>query len=104
MKLTESRKAMIARHTQEIEREVDRHKACIANMMQRHHLELIELLLLEDTRQKPHDIIALMVSQMHRNIAGENPGSAEYFDGMAIVRMLERFAAEKLPPSEEGAL
>lgn len=104
MKLTESRKVMLARHTQEIEREVDRHKACMVSMMERQRLELIKLMLVEDTRQKPHDLIAVMTSQMRRDIAGEHPGSAEYFDGMAIIRMLERFAAEKLPPSEDGAL
>lgn len=97
MKLTESRKAMIARHVKEIENAVDCHKARMASMMERQRLELIELMLVEDTRQKPHDLIALMISQMRDCIAGENPGTADYSDGLAIIRMLERFAAEKLP-------
>lgn len=97
MKLTESRKAMIARHVQEIERAMESHKARMVSMMERQNLELMELMLVEDTRQKPHDLVALMISQMQRDIAGEPPGTADYADGIAIIRMLERFAAEKLP-------
>ena len=97
MKLTESRKAMIERHAKEIENAVDSHKARMTSMMERQQLEFIELMLVEDTRQKPHDMIALMIARMRENIAGESPSSADYSDGMAIIRVLERFAAEKLP-------
>ena len=97
MKLTESRKAMIARHVKEIENAVDCHKARMANMMERQRLELIELMLVEDTRQKPHDLIALLISQMRQSISCEYPSTADYQDGVAIIRMLEQYAAEKLP-------
>lgn len=57
MKLTESRKAMIARHASEIERVVKQHQSTLTHVMERQRLELIELMLVEDTRQKPHDVI-----------------------------------------------
>ena len=45
----------------------------MVSMMERQNLELMELMLVEDPRQKPHDLVALMISQMQRDIAGEPP-------------------------------
>lgn len=95
MKLTEGRKAMIARHVQEVERAVDGHKAHMASLMERQRLELIELMLVEDTRQKPHDVIALLRNQLEGWRRGENPGSAEYEDATWLLRQLRDFEAEK---------
>lgn len=100
MKLTESRKAMIARHVHEFEQAVGAHRNHLATLVERQRLEMMELMLVEDTRQKPNDLIALMISDMKQCIAGENPGGADYQDGMGIIRMLERFAAEKLPDKD----
>ena len=100
MKLTESRKAMIARHVQEVELAVDVHKSHMASMMERQRLELIELMLVEDTRQKPHDVIELLQNRLEGRKRGECPGSVEYEDTTWLLRILNDFSAAKFPPLE----
>lgn len=96
MKLTESRKAMIARHVQEIERAVESHKARMVSIMERQNLELMELMLVEDPRQKPHDVIAMLKASLQQSMLGEFPGNAEYEDAVCLIRMLDRHA-QKFP-------
>ena len=100
MKIPENRKAMIARHTQEIERAVEEHKARMVNLMEHHRLELIKLMLTEDTRQKPHDVIELLRAQFKDWMEGECPCSAEYTDAEWLLRILNSFESDKFPARE----
>lgn len=99
MSLKERREAMIARHAEEIERAVKQHQSVLTHMMERQHLELIELMLVEDPRQKPNDVIDLLRKEARDWMFGEAPCSAEYCDGEEMLRLLDRFAA-KLPTQD----
>lgn len=99
--LTQGRRALIARHAQEIETAVDDHRARMASLMERQRLELIELMLVEDTRQKPHDVIELLRAQFKDWMEGEYPCSAEYADAEWLLRILNSFEADTFPPLAE---
>lgn len=94
MRRPETRTAMIARHRREIEQIADMYKARMARLIDDQRLEMMELMLVEDPRQKPHDVIAMLKASLKQSMLGEFPGNAEYEDAACLIRMLDRMAAK----------
>lgn len=101
MKITERRKALIARHAQEVERAVDAHKARMASMMERQRLELVELMLEESPQAFALDVIEILKRPLYQTMEAE-PGLVDAEDARWMVRRLDELA-EKITGDKEGA-
>ena len=92
-----ARRKLVERHTREIDNAIEAHRVRMQTMMDRQRLELAELMLEEDPRIKPLDVIAELKARLQSCMAGENPESADYADSACLIRMLDRYAEEKFP-------
>lgn len=92
-----ARRQLVERHTREIDNAIEAHRVRMQTMMDRQRLELAELMLEEDPRIKPLDVIAKMKASLEQCQLGENPGGADYQDCACLIRMLDRLAKEKFP-------
>ena len=90
-----ARRQLVERHTREIDNAIEAHRVRMQTMMDRQRLELAELMLEEDPRIKPLDVIAKMKASLEQCQLGEFPGTADYDDAACLIRMLDRLAAEK---------
>jgi len=95
-----ARRQLVERHTREIDNAIEAHRVRMQTMMDRQRLELAELMLEEDPRIKPLDVIAELKSRLQSCMAGECPGTADYSDCADLVRMLDRYAEEKFTISD----
>lgn len=86
---------LVERHSREIENAVEAFRVRMQAMIDRQRQELAEIMLEEDPRIKPLDVIAKMKAALEQSQLGEFPGTADYDDAACLIRMLDRLAAEK---------
>lgn len=92
-----ARRQLVERHTREIDNAIEAHRVRMQTMMDRQRLELAELMMTEDPRIKPLDVIERMKASLEQMQLGENPSGADYQDCACLIRMLDRLAKEKFP-------
>lgn len=90
-----ARRKLVEKHKREIDNAIEAFSSRMQTMMDRQRLELAELMLEEDPRIKPLDVIAKMKAALEQSQLGEFPGTADYEDAACLIRMLDRLAAEK---------
>lgn len=89
MNYSQRRSELIKKQNEELQRTLDMHQHTITRMVERHRLQLAELMISEMPNEKINDVLSLLRSPLLQLMKEEHPGTADYEDARWYLRRLD---------------